>query len=446
MEKLERSGIIVRSDSPWAAPLVLVRKPNGKVILCVDYRKVNSVTVGEPYYIPTFDKIANMVGQAKMDLAKGFHQVGVKPADHPKLAFSCPFGKFTFMRMPFGLTNAPSIFQRLMDVVLAPCKGFCQVYIDDIVVASGTWVEHLKYLEEVLICLQVAGLTCHSTKCEFGKAKIEFLGHVIGGGVVSIPEHRVSALREIQRPRTRKQLLRFLGAIGYYRRFIADIHKWSALLTPATSSRSDSVVRWTEEMEAAFQLSKGALCDVTCLCIPVSSDIFVLETDASGTGVGAVLSADRMDVLSPVEYYSKQLQGSEKLYSAQELEGLGLFRAITHFTFYLYGNRFTVVTDHKGLVTLAPQSNKRLLNWALKLADYDFRIMYREGKLNVDPDLLSRLSSDLDCDDGVNHHQKEGGGRCRREDISYTKKSVPVVAHGREAPSARPRPGNTYAQ
>ncbi len=218
LEKLECSGIIVRSDSPWAAPLVPVRKPNGKVRLCVDYRKVNSVTVREPYYIPTFDEIANMVGQAKvlskMDLAKGFHQVGVKPADRPKLAFSCSFGKFTFMRMPFGLTNAPSIFQRLMDVVLAPCKCFCQVYIDDIVVASGTWVEHLKHLEEVLICLQVAGLTCQSTKCEFGKAKIEFLGHVIGGGVVSIPEHRVSALREIQTPRTRKQLRAFLGAIG----------------------------------------------------------------------------------------------------------------------------------------------------------------------------------------------------------------------------------------
>ncbi len=205
------------------------------------------------------------------------------------------------------------------------------------------------------------------------------------------------------------------------------------------------MVRWTEEMEAAFQLSKGALCDVTCLCIPVSSDIFVLETDASGTGVGAVLSVDRMDVLYPVAYYSKQLQGPEKRYSVQELEGLGLFRAITHFTFYLYGNRFTVVTDHKGLVTLmtAPQSNKRLLNWALKLADYDFRIMYREGKLNVVRDLLSRLSADLECDDGVDHHQKGGGGRCRREDISYMKKSVPVVAHEREASSARPRPGNT---
>lgn len=359
-----------------------MKKSDGGIRLCVDFCKLNSVTVREPYYIPGFEEMVEKVGVgrvlSKIDLAKGFHQVEVVESDRKKTAFICPFGKFQYRRMPFGLTNAPAVFQRLMDEVLVSCMDFARVYIDDVLVVSESWSVHMCHLRAVFEVLKEAGLTCKRSKCVFGKRKLEFLGHRIGDGVVSVPEARVRAIAEHPLPHTRRQLKGFLGLVGFYRRFVSGFHRWSAVLTPHTSGSGSGKVMWTSLMEEAFRKLCVCLCDFVVLCVPRSEDKFVLECDASGSGVGAVLSVVRDGERRPVAFFSKQLSGAQKRYSAQELECLAVVESITHFAYYLYGRKFDVVTDHRGLESLRDgrQWNRRVQGWALRLAEFDFGISY----------------------------------------------------------------------
>ncbi len=184
LDTLEEQGIIERCDSCWASPLVPVRKPDGSIRLCVDYRKVNTITRREPYYIPGLEEMMELVGSgrvlSKVDLAKGFYQVVVEEKDRDKTCFTCPFGKFRFRRMPFGLTNAPSVFQRLMEKVLVGCESFSKVYIDDILVVSRNWEEHLGHLRLLFGVLREAGLTCKRKKCSLGRGIWNFWGMLLG--------------------------------------------------------------------------------------------------------------------------------------------------------------------------------------------------------------------------------------------------------------------------
>ncbi len=415
LEDLERQGVIERCRSNWASPLVPVRKPDGGIRLCVDYRRLNDKTVKEPYYIPSFDEMVEKVGTgrvlSKVDLAKGFHQVMVEEKDRDKTSFVCPFGKFRFRRMPFGLTNAPSVFQRLMDEVLVDCEEFARVYIDDILVVSGDWSMHLVHLRKLFEVLRQAGLTCKKAKCSFGKRSLEFLGHKIGDGEICVPEARVEAIRNHPLPKTRKQLRSFLGLVGFYRRFIRGFHEWSSILTPHTSTAKSGRVSWTKPMLDAFHGLCVQLCNSVCLCVPCASDCFVLECDASSTGVGAVLSVVRGEETLPVAFFSKQLRGAQTKYSAQELEGLGVFESIKHFAYFLYGRRFKVITDHKGLVNMRTgrQDNRRIYNWCLKLSEFEFEMVYRAGKQNVVADGLSRCFEEDSSCDTVTRVSEEGG-------------------------------------
>ncbi len=396
IENLERLGIIERCESPWSSPLVPVRKPNGDGRLCVDYRRVNAITVREPYFIPSFQEMVELVGRgkvlSKIDLAKGFHQVGVSEADRDKTAFVCPFGKFRFVRMPFGLTNAPAVFQRCMDIVLKDCVSCSRVYIDDVLVVSNSWEEHVRDLRKVFKALQDAGLRCKREKCDFGKRKLHFLGHWIGDGELAVPEARVKAIADYPQPKNRRQLRSFLGLLSYYRSFISGFHRYSSVLSPHTSGPPAEPLAWTAGMIQAFEGLRVSLCSYVKLCVPCVSDDFVLETDACASGVGAVLSVCRDDVLKPVGFFSRQLRGAQTRYSAQELEGLAVLESVNHFSFYLYGRRFKIITDHKGLASmkLGRQKNRRLHGWAMKLADYDYDIEYRAGKENCVADCLSR--------------------------------------------------------
>ncbi len=286
-----------RGESVWSSPLVPVRKPDGGVRLCVDYRRLNAIASKEPYYIPGFDEMVELVGKgkvlSKVDLSKGFHQVEVEECDRDKTCFTCPFGKFKYKRMPFGLANAPSVFQRLMDTVLLGCEEFAKVYIDDILVVSESWEEHIVHLRKLFGVLKEEGLTCKRSKCSFGRRRLEFLGHVVGEGVIDIPGARVEALRRHPRPKSRRQLREFLGMINYYRRFIQGFHECSSLLTPSTSKTALGIVEWSEPMVEAFDRLKDKLLCHVCLTVPCVRDVFVLETDASGTGIGAVLLVER---------------------------------------------------------------------------------------------------------------------------------------------------------
>ncbi len=298
LDGLLECGVIERSCSCWSSPLVPVKKGGGGGIrLCVDYRKLNEVTIKEPYYIPGLEEMLERVGSgsvlSKVDLAKGFHQVEVEERDREKTSFVCPFGKYQYRRMPFGLANAPSVFQRLMDEVLVECVDFAKVYIDDVLVVSGCWEVHVMHLRKLFGVLREAGLTCKRSKCVFGRRRLEFLGHVIGDGTMRVPEARIKAIAEHPVPKTRKQLRAFLGLIGYYRRFVRGFHRWSSRLTSHTAKTSPGEVQWTSPMLKAFRELCMSLCDHVCLNVPCKEHEFCLESDASASGIGAVLSVKR---------------------------------------------------------------------------------------------------------------------------------------------------------
>ena len=398
--KLQEQGIVVASTSPWGSPVVPVPKKDGSVRICIDYRKLNEVTESDPFYMVTMEEIIARVGGSKviskLDLAKGFYQIEVDVESRQKTAFITPFGKFEFLRMPFGLKNAPAIFQRTMEAVLIDCYEFSAPYIDDIVVFSADGHSHAQHLRLVFSALEKQGLTIKLSKCEFGKKRLEYLGHVIGGGELAVTAHRAAAMAEYRLPKTKRQLRSFLGAASYCRRFVQGFAKLSSVLSPATSKIAPSVVGWTEVRLEAFQAIKVCLTNICVLTVPSLEDVFSIHSDASGAGIGATLNVVRDGEKRPVAYFSRQLQGAQKRYSATELECLAIFKSVYFFSHFLYGRRFEVVTDHQALVSLLKSRvlNRRLLGWMLQLLDFDFYIIYRAGSENMDADALSRQAWD----------------------------------------------------
>jgi len=366
----------------------------------VDFKKLNDQTESVPFYMPRVEEVLEGVGKArfisKMDLAKGYYQLRVKPEDQPKTAFICHRGKFEFSRMPFGVKNAPAAFQELMDAILRGEEKFARPYMDDIVIYSNTWDEHVGHIRRVLSRLEEAGLTANPSKCFWGGKKIEFLGHQIGGGEMTLPQHRVTALSAYTRPTTKRGLRAFLGSVSFYRRYVQRLAEQTAVLTPFTAKSAPSRLVWTEEGERAFNCIKEMLCSCCSLCIPLPEDKFSVVSDASGLGVGGVLQVWREDSWEAAAFFSRQLRGAEKRYSATELEALALVETITHFSYYLYGKEFSAFTDHKPLLQLktSDRLNARLRRMAYKLQPWLVTIRYIEGERNGLADALSREERD----------------------------------------------------
>ena len=266
--KLLEAGIIYQSCSPWASPIVPVVKPDGTVRLCVDYR---NVTQQDPYYMPTLEEILERVGSCcfltKLDLSKGYYQVKVAEDSREKTAFISPFGKYEFSRMLFGLRNAPAVFQRLMDAVLGPCYGYAAPYMDDVLIYSNSWVEHMSHVKKVLEELRRHGLTAKPAKCEWGMCYVEYLGHVVGSDTVAVPEMRVKTMANFTQPVSKRDMRAFLGAVGYYRRFIPQFAKYSSVLTPAVRNCAPGKVLWSSEMVTAFRTLRSVLSNVCALCL-----------------------------------------------------------------------------------------------------------------------------------------------------------------------------------
>ena len=283
-----------------------------------------------------------------------------------KTAFISPAGKFQITKMPFGLKNAPATFQRMMDVVLQGLESFSVPYIDDILIFSNCWEDHLEHIRAVIERLQAAGLTAKCSKCLWGKSSLEYLGHVVGEGKVSVPQAKVAALRHYLRPVTKPQLKSFLGLAGYYRRFVHHFAEYARPLNEATKSQAPHQVEWTRVRLDSFDMLCSSLCNSCSLVIPNQTDVFTVQTDASYVGVGACLSVCRDGGELSVAFYSRQLKDAETLYAVTELECLAVVEAIRHFEVYLDGRTFTVQTDHRALEHLltAKLVNRRLSRWA----------------------------------------------------------------------------------
>ena len=392
-----KAGVIEPSTSPWTSPIVPVRKKDGGTRVCIDYRKLNTVTEEDRYPMPRIEEMLEKLGKAEfistLDLSKGYYQVAVKKEDQPKTAFITPSGKFQFKRMPFGLKGAPSSFQRLMDQVLAPCSKYADAYIDDIAIFSSTWEEHLSQLKEVLLQLRQAGLTAKPVKCKLAQKECGYLGHRVGGGHIMMEEAKVTAVKEFKRPRVKRDIRAFLGLTGYYRRFIEGYAQMTAHLSDRTKKEYPNTVQWTPELEKDFQELKDKLATRPVLQCPDISRPYILQTDASERGIGAVLSQeDEKGEEKPIAFFSRKLKPRESRYASVEKECLAIVMAVQHFAVYLVGQRFTIVTDHRALQYLHTMhnSNARLTRWTLAMQPFEYDVKYRPGAQNGNADGLSR--------------------------------------------------------
>ena len=396
LEWLKMKGYIRASESPWTSPMVTVRKPDGTARLCVDFKAINQITEPIPFYMPRVEEVLESVGKSsiisKLDLTKGYYQVPMHPEDIKKTAFMCHQGRFEFLRMPFGVKNAPAVFQEMMQGLFRDCSTFCSPYMDDLIIFSSCWVDHVQHVRQVLDKLKTAGLTANPAKCHWGGTRMEFLGHLVGEGTMSVPQHRVEALATYSKLSTKKGLRAFLGAIGFYRRYIELLAKDTAVLTPLTSKLAPSKIVWTEERESAFSSICMYIANCCSLCIPLPEDKFSVVTDASGLGIGGVLQVWQEDKWEAAAFYSRQTRGAEQRYSATELEALALVATVQHFAYYLYGRVFVAYTDHKPLCQLmtSDRLNPRLRRLSFKLQHWLVTVEYLPGNQNGMADALSR--------------------------------------------------------
>lgn len=402
VEELE-GGIIAESTSPWNSPLLVVPKKadatgEKRWRLVIDYRKLNERTVGDAYPLPDVTEILDQLGQSKYfsctDMVMGYHQIEVAEEDRAKTAFSTKEGHWEYRRLPFGLKTAPSTFQRMMNVVLSGLTGSrCFVFLDDIVVYAKSLAKHDAKIRQVFDRIRGNNLKLKPEKCEFLRKEVSYLGHVISENGVLPDKAKTRVVEDFPTPRNVKQLKRFLGLMSYYRRFIP---RFSTLASPLHRLlKKDAKYEWTDKQEQAFQGLKGRLISPPILRYPDFSRKFVLTTDASGEGVGAVLFQGEIGKDLPIAFASRSLNKAERKYSATEKELLPIVWGVRYFRPYLYGTKFTVVTDHKPLtwIVSVKDPGSRLLRWRIKLEKYDYDIVFKRGATNTNADALSRVNN-----------------------------------------------------
>ena len=393
ISQMLEQGVIQPSNSPWASPVVLVAKKDGTSRFCVDYRRLNSVTKMDTFPLPriddSLDLLANTAFFTTLDLASGYWQVEMDSESRPKTAFCSHSGLYEFNVMPFGLCNAPATFQRLMEAVLVGLASI--VYLDDILVMGRTFEEHLDNLTQVLSRLKQAGLRLKPKKCHLAKRKVCYLGYVVSNEGISADPVKVEAVKSFTTPTDVRQLRSFLGLASYYRRFIPSFSRVASPLFALT--RKDVLFQWDERCQSSFDRLKGLLIQAPLLVFPDFTKPFVLETDASGQGLGAVLSQQQESgLVAPIAYASRTLQKHEQNYGVTELEALGVVWAVRHFRPYLYGHACKVYTDHEALKSLlnTPHPSGKLARWGLTIQELDLEIHYRPGRSNQAADALSR--------------------------------------------------------
>ena len=397
VNRMLEHNVIRPSTSPWSSPIVMVRMNDGSWHFYVDYRKLNLVTHRDAYPLPrtdaTLDSFAGCKYFTTLDLASGYWQVTLEESDKEKTAFSTLQGHYEFNVMPFGLTNAPATFQRFMECALAGLTNEqCLIYLDDIIVFSSSFVEHLQRLRNIFVALRQARLQLKLSKCTFASTTVYYLGHVVSATGVKPDPHKIEAVSQYPAvPTNIKELKKFLGLVNYYRKFIYNYATIAEPLNKLLRGHKKQFL-WTVSCQQAFDHLKSKLVTSPILGYPDFATPFVLYTDASDAAIGGVLSQFQHNN-EVVSYWSHQLTKAERNYSTIEREALAVVGAVKEFYPYLHGFKFKLITDHNPLVSLKDLKDMggRLVRWMLFLQQFDYSFEHRHGKNHANADTMSRL-------------------------------------------------------
>jgi hypothetical protein len=456
--QLQERGTIRPSTSPWASPIVLVRKRTGATRLCVDYRKLNKVTVKDAFPLPRvadcLDSLAGSVLFSTFDITAAYHQVPVKREDIPKTAFVTKYGLFEFLTMPFGLCNAPGTFQRLMEIVLNGLQwSTCLIYLDDVIIYGRTFDEHMTRLRDVLDRVKNSGLKLSPPKCHLLEPEVRFLGHIVTSAGTRPDPDNVRKLLEWPTPTCATDVRGILGLANYYRKYIQDFAKRVNAMTALTRKHQTFV--WSEQCEHEFCDIKNALVGSDVMAYPTANDIFILDTDASQRGLGAVLSQRQEGQERVIAYGSKTLNKCERNYCITDKELLAVKHFILQYKHYLLGRKFVVRTDHAALKWLLSlrEPKGRISRWIELLSEFNFEIEFRAGQKHGNADAMSRYP-DLDevtvCDlpcGGCAKCVKRDGDMCGRVILSSARDSgnvEPARVVTRSQAKAREQTTETY--
>ena len=390
--------IIEPSNSQWASPCVVVKKADNSYRFCTDYRKLNAVTKSDSFPLARIDDCIDRIGKAryisKCDVLKGYWGIPLTERAREISAFVTPDGLYQYRVMPYGMKNSQATFQRLMTSLLRGMKNVT-AYVDDIVVHNDSWEEHQKSLRELFLRLKEANLTANLSKSVFCRADVTYLGHVVGHGKVKPVDGHVEKMKNFPPPTDKKGVMRFLGMLGYYRRFLPNFSTVAFPLTDLLKKTSKFI--WTTPCQEAFESLKTMMCDTPILNAPDWNKPFELMTDASDVGIGAVLTQNIEGERFPVAYFSQKLNKHQKNYSTIEKEAFALLSAVKHFEIYIASSvgSVKVHTDHDPLIFLNKMrfKNRRLLAWCLALQEFNLIVCHIKGKDNIWADALSRTGS-----------------------------------------------------
>ena len=391
IEEMVNKGFVRPSTSPWGAPVLFVKKKDGGMRLCIDYRELNKVTIRNQCPLPRIDDLFDQLQGAKVfskiDLRSGYHQLRVHDEDVPKTAFRTRYGHFEFLVMPFGLTNAPTAFMDLLNRIFRPyLDQFVIVFIDDILIYSGSGEEHAEHLMIILQILREHRLYAKLSKFQFWLDSVAFFGHIVSAEGVSVDQQKVEAILNWKPPTSVTEIRSFMGLAGYYRKFVEGFSKIAAPLTRLT--RKEEPFLWSESCQQSFDELKRRLTSAPVLTLPSGQDGFAVYCDASRQGLGCVL----MQNDKVIAYASRQLKKHEQNYPTHDLELAAVVFALRIWRHYLYGVPCRIFTDHKSLQYLFTykELNMNQRRWIELIKDYECTIEYHPGKANVVADALSR--------------------------------------------------------